>query len=129
MLRRRCRYHAPSVASVEPALAPAVGALVTINGANFGAEGEVELGDRSCTVVSWQQDVITCRSTLSTEAEVDVSVTVGGQSNPVGGAAKYVQCSHERLHRVRVALISRTSLHPRCCASSGTVWRHPKSSP
>ena len=96
MLRRRCRYHAPSVASVEPAFAPAVGTLVTISGANFGTEGEVKLGDRSCTVVSWQQDVVTCRSTLSTEAEADVRVTVGGQSNPVGGAATYVQCWHGR---------------------------------
>lgn len=83
-----CSYLAPSVSSVDPALSPAVGTLVTITGANFGTGGEVWLGDRTCTVVSWQQYVVTCRSTLSTEDAVDVHVVVDGQRNAATAAAK-----------------------------------------
>ena len=84
-------YGAPTIASINPSNGPTMGGtLVTVNGTNFGPNGnQVIFGGGGALVQSWTHDRIVVASPVGAGAAVGVTVVAQGQTVTSAGAFHY----------------------------------------
>ena len=79
---RHMHYRAPSVTTVTPTQAAAIGGTpITIYGDQFGLHSTVSVGGNPCPVADQSHTRLTCTLPPGTGSNLDVIVSAGGQSS------------------------------------------------